>query len=200
MLRSARFITAHYVSHFRRDCRGRFLNCQKICHGVHGYPGVLRLPIPFPCVASRLSRFAHGCLKRGRRDRREHSVNAVLRIIPAVPLSIMVVCAAKLSPSKINIDCFIFETSTRDTCIQSHCHSCRFPRFLTLSVIRVNSRIYISLPCLILLFFLFLRRPPTINAGLSASVKFTLFNAFWSFSLKVVCIVRPTGLEVRLLL
>ena len=78
VLRSARFITAHYVSHFRRDCRGRFLNCQKICHGVHGYPGVLRLPIPFPCVASRLSRFAHGCLKRGRRDRREHSVNAVL--------------------------------------------------------------------------------------------------------------------------
>ena len=77
VLRSARFITAHYVSHFRRDCRGRFLNCQKICHGVHGYPGVLRLPIPVPCVASRLSRFAHGCLKRGRRDRREHSVNAV---------------------------------------------------------------------------------------------------------------------------
>ena len=78
VLRSARFITAHYVSHFRRDCRGRFLNCQKICHGVHGYPGVLRLPIPFPYVALRLSRFAHGCLKRGRRDRREHSVNAVL--------------------------------------------------------------------------------------------------------------------------
>ena len=75
--RSARFITTHYVSHFRRDCRGRFLNCQKICHGVHGFPGVLRLPIPFPCVASRLSCFAHGCLKRGRRDRREHSVNAV---------------------------------------------------------------------------------------------------------------------------
>ena len=80
VLRSARFITAHYVSHFRRDCRGRFLNCQKNCHGVHGYPGVLRLPIPFPCAASRLSRFAHGCLKRGRRDRREHSVNAVLRL------------------------------------------------------------------------------------------------------------------------
>ena len=78
VLRLTRFITAHYVSHFRRDCRGRFLNCQKICHGVHGYPGVLRLPIPFPCIASRLSRFAHGCLKRGRRDRREHSVNAVL--------------------------------------------------------------------------------------------------------------------------
>ena len=78
VLRSTRFITAHYVSHFRRDCRGRFLNCQKICHGVHGYPGMLRLPIPFPCVASRLSRFANGCLKRGRRDRREHSVNAVL--------------------------------------------------------------------------------------------------------------------------
>ena len=74
VLRSARFITAHYVSHFRRD---RFLNFQKICHGVHGYPGVLRLPIPFPCVASR--RFDHGCLKRGRHDRREHSVNAVLR-------------------------------------------------------------------------------------------------------------------------
>ena len=73
LLRSARF-TAHYVSHFRRDCRGRFLNC----HGVHGYPGVLRLPIPFPCVASRLSRFAHGCLKRCRRDRRERSVNAIL--------------------------------------------------------------------------------------------------------------------------
>ena len=80
VLRSSRFITAHYVSHFRRDCRGRFLNCQKICHGVHGYPGVLRLPIPFPCVASRLSRFAHGCLKRGRRERRENSVNAVLLI------------------------------------------------------------------------------------------------------------------------
>ena len=78
VLRSTRFITAHYVSHFRRDCRGRFLNCQKICHGVHGYPGVLCLPIPFPCVASRLSRFAHGCLICGRRDRREHSVNAVL--------------------------------------------------------------------------------------------------------------------------
>ena len=78
MLRSSRFTTAHYVCHFRRDCRGRFLNCQKICHGVHGYPGELPLPIPFPCVASRLSRFAHGCLKRGRRDRREHSVNAVL--------------------------------------------------------------------------------------------------------------------------
>ena len=82
VLRSTRFITTHYVSHFRRDCRGRFLNCQKICHGVHGYPGVLRLPIPFPCAASRLSRFAHGCLKRGRRDRREHSVNAVLVILP----------------------------------------------------------------------------------------------------------------------
>ena len=75
VLRSARFITAHYVSHLRRDYRGRFLNCQYICLGVHGYPGVLCLPIPFPCVASRLSRFAHGCLKRGRR---EHSVNAVL--------------------------------------------------------------------------------------------------------------------------
>ena len=24
VLRSTRFITAHYVSHFRRDCRGRF--------------------------------------------------------------------------------------------------------------------------------------------------------------------------------
>ena len=75
VLRSARFITVHYVSHFRRDCRGRFLNCQKICHGVQRYPGVLCLPIPFPCVASRLSRFDHRCLKRGRRD---HSVNAVL--------------------------------------------------------------------------------------------------------------------------
>ena len=40
---------------------------------------MLRLPIPFPCVASRLSRFAHVCLKRGHRDRREYSVNAVLR-------------------------------------------------------------------------------------------------------------------------
>ena len=78
VLRSARFITAHYISHFRRDCWGRFLNSQKICHGVHGYPGVLRLPIPFSCVASRLSRFDHGCLKRGCRDRREHSVNAVI--------------------------------------------------------------------------------------------------------------------------
>ena len=35
-----------------------------------------RLPIPFPCVASRLSSFDHGGLKRGSRDRREHSVNA----------------------------------------------------------------------------------------------------------------------------
>ena len=77
VLRSARFIMAHYVSHFRRDCHGRSLNCQKFCHGVHGYPGVLRLPIPFPCVASRLSRFAHGCLKCGRHDCWEHSVNAV---------------------------------------------------------------------------------------------------------------------------
>ena len=77
VLCSARFITAHYVCHFRHDCRGRFLNCQKICHGVHGYPGVLRLPLPLPCVASRLSRFDHGCLKRGCCDRREHSVNAV---------------------------------------------------------------------------------------------------------------------------
>ena len=74
VLRSAHFITANYVSHFRRDCRGRFLNCQKICHGVHGYPGVLRLPIPFPCVAfcSRLS-------ETWPPYRREHSVNAVLR-------------------------------------------------------------------------------------------------------------------------
>ena len=86
VLRSTRFITAHYVSHFRRDCRDRFLNCQKICHGVHGYPGVLRLPIPFPCVASRLSRFAHGCLKRGRRDRREHSVNNTNRYFFDKPL------------------------------------------------------------------------------------------------------------------
>ena len=78
VLRSARFITAHFVSYFCCDCRGRFLNCQKICHGVHGYPGVLLLPIPFPCIVSLLSRFHHGCLKRGRRDCREHSVNAVL--------------------------------------------------------------------------------------------------------------------------
>ena len=69
-------ITTHYVSHFRR---GRFLNCQKICHGVHGYHDLLRLHIQFPYVASRLSRFDHGCLKRGCRDRREHSVNATLR-------------------------------------------------------------------------------------------------------------------------
>ena len=75
VLRSSRFITAHYVSHFRRDCRGRFLNYQKICHGVHGYLGVLRFPIPFLCVASRFSRFDHGCEKR---DRRDHSVNAIL--------------------------------------------------------------------------------------------------------------------------
>ena len=80
VLRSVRFITAHYVSRFRRDCRGRFLNCQNICHGVHGYHGLLRLAIPFPCVASRLSRFDHGCLKRGRRNRREHSVNATIKI------------------------------------------------------------------------------------------------------------------------
>ena len=31
-----------------------------------------------PALVSRLSRFDHGCLKRGRRDRREHSVNGVL--------------------------------------------------------------------------------------------------------------------------
>ena len=74
VLRLACFITAHYISHFHRDYRGRFLNRQKICHSVHGYPGVLRLPIPFPCVASRLSRFDHGCLKCGHRDRPEHSV------------------------------------------------------------------------------------------------------------------------------
>ena len=100
VLRSARFITAHYVSHFHRDCRGRFLNCQKICHGVHGYPGVLRLPIPFPCVASRLSRFAHGCLKRGCRDRREHSVNAVsycvYTMFPAAPFARNVACRGVL--------------------------------------------------------------------------------------------------------
>ena len=82
VLRSARFITAHYVPHFRRERRGRFLNCQKICHGVHGYPGVLRLPFPFPCVASRLFRFAQGCLNRGRRDHWEHGVNAVLCTTP----------------------------------------------------------------------------------------------------------------------
>ena len=69
-----------YVSRFRRDCRGRFLNCQNICHGVHGYHGLLLLAIPFPCVASRLSRFDHGCLKRGRRNHREHSVNATIKI------------------------------------------------------------------------------------------------------------------------
>ena len=78
VLRSARFITTNYVSYFRRDCRGRFLNYQKNCHGVHGYHGLLRLPIPFQYVASRLSRFVHGGLKRGCRGRREHSVNAVL--------------------------------------------------------------------------------------------------------------------------
>ena len=72
MLRSARFI----ISHFRRDCRGRFLNGPKNWHGVHGYHGLLRLPIPFPCVVSRLSRFDHGCLKRGCRDRREHSLQS----------------------------------------------------------------------------------------------------------------------------
>ena len=79
LLRSARFITSHYVSHFGRDCRGRFLNCQKICHVVHNYHGLLRLPILFPCVASRLSSFDHSRLKCGRRDRQEHSVNAVLQ-------------------------------------------------------------------------------------------------------------------------
>ena len=77
VLRSARFITAHYVSHFCSDCRGRFLNCQKFVTVSTVIPACY-LPIPFPCVASRLSRFAHGCLKRGRRDRREHCVNAVL--------------------------------------------------------------------------------------------------------------------------
>ena len=51
---------------------------KKNCHGVHGYHGLLRLPITFPYVASRLSRFDLVCLKRGHRDRREHSVNAVL--------------------------------------------------------------------------------------------------------------------------
>ena len=81
VLRSARFITVHYVSHFSSDCPGRFLNCEKNCHGVHGYHGLLRLPIPFPCVASPLSRFYRVCLKCGRRDRLEHSVNAVLAAI-----------------------------------------------------------------------------------------------------------------------
>ena len=51
---------------------------------------MLRLPIPFPCVASRLSRFAHGCLKRGRRDRREHSVNAVLGREIILPLQAII--------------------------------------------------------------------------------------------------------------
>ena len=76
VLRSASFITTHYNSHFRHDCRGRFLNCQKNWHGVHGYHDLLRLPIPFPCVASCLSCFDHGRLKRGCHDRQEHSVNA----------------------------------------------------------------------------------------------------------------------------
>ena len=53
-----------------------FFNCQNICHGFHVVHGLLRLPIPFPCVASRLSRFDHVCLKCGCRDRRKHSVNA----------------------------------------------------------------------------------------------------------------------------
>ena len=56
-------------------------NCQKICHGVHGYHGLLRSPVSFPCAASRVSRFDHGCLKRGCCDRREHSVNATYILI-----------------------------------------------------------------------------------------------------------------------
>ena len=75
VLRSARFIMTHYVSHFHRDCHRRFLNCQKISHGYHG---LLHLLIPFLCVASRLSRFDQGALKRGCHDCREHSVNATL--------------------------------------------------------------------------------------------------------------------------
>ena len=39
VLRPAHSIAAHYVSHFHCDCRGRFLNCQKIYHGVHSSRG-----------------------------------------------------------------------------------------------------------------------------------------------------------------
>ena len=65
MLRSARFITTHFVSHFRRDGRDRFLNCRKISHGVHGYHDLISLSVPFSCVASRLFCFDHGNLKHG---------------------------------------------------------------------------------------------------------------------------------------
>ena len=72
------FIPFCHVSHFRRDCRGRFFDSLKICPGGHGSPVLLRLLIPSPCVAPRSSRFSHSCLKRGRRGRREHSGNAAL--------------------------------------------------------------------------------------------------------------------------
>ena len=49
-----------------------FFYCLKICPGVHGSHGEIRLSIPFPYVVSRSPRFVHGGLKRGRRG---HSVN-----------------------------------------------------------------------------------------------------------------------------
>ena len=41
----------------------------------HGNQGLQSVSIPAPCVATRPSRFLHGGLKRGRRSRREPSVN-----------------------------------------------------------------------------------------------------------------------------
>ena len=71
-------------------------NSQKICHGVHGYHGLLRLPIPFTCVASRISRFDYVCLKRGCCDRREHSVNATYVLI------VRVICIMSVSERTTN--------------------------------------------------------------------------------------------------
>ena len=79
-LRSPRFTTFYKVGHLRRGCRGRFFECVKICPGVHGSHGEIRLSIPFPYVVSRSPRFVQRGLKRGCRGRREHSVNGVLAL------------------------------------------------------------------------------------------------------------------------
>ncbi|KAH3790557.1 hypothetical protein DPMN_168759 [Dreissena polymorpha] len=72
------FRVLFHVSHFRRDCRGKFFDSLKFWHGNHGNPVVSRLAIPFPYVASRSSRFLHDGPKRDCRGRREHGVNAAL--------------------------------------------------------------------------------------------------------------------------
>jgi len=78
LLRSPRFTTANYVSHKRRDCRGRFFDCLKICPGIRGNHGLSRLLTPSPRVVSRPCRFGHGGLKRDCRGCRGPSVNVAL--------------------------------------------------------------------------------------------------------------------------